>query len=133
MYKKYSCDKDTANSVAETMQQVTNYNMQIVRISGIYSIRKIRNNAGISYYTYPIKIKSNSGEAFIFYSLFLNYPVSFNQIINTKFRFLIPVTIMVNRNAINYTSGVYYYKFFVRQAGSSTGEFVETRKMILIK
>jgi len=115
------------------MHQVTNYKMQIVRISGNYSIRKIRNNAGFSYYTYPIKIKSNSGEALNFYSLFLIYPVSFNQIINTKFRYLIPVTIMVNRDAINYTSGVYFYKLIVRQGGSSTGDFVETKKMILIK
>ncbi len=107
--------------------------MQIVRTSGIYSIRTIRNNAGISCNTYPINMKSNSSEASSFYWLFLNYPGSFNQIINIKFRFLIPFTIMVNRNAINYLSGIYFFKFEARQDGSLTVLYAESKKMIIIK
>jgi hypothetical protein len=44
-----------------------------------------------------------------------------------------PGTYEVDWDASNYTSGVYFYKLIVRQAGSSTGDFVETKKMILIK
>lgn len=36
-------------------------------------------------------------------------------------------------NALNLTSGVYFYKIEVRQAGSTTGDFVDTKKMILVK
>ena len=36
-------------------------------------------------------------------------------------------------NASSYPSGVYYYKLEFRQAGSTTGSFAETKKMVLIK
>jgi hypothetical protein len=36
-------------------------------------------------------------------------------------------------NAVNYSSGVYIYRIETRQAGSSTGDFVNTKKMVLIK
>ncbi len=39
----------------------------------------------------------------------------------------------VSFNGGNLPSGVYFYKLTVRQAGSSTGNFVETKKMILVK
>lgn len=39
----------------------------------------------------------------------------------------------VNWNAINYPSGVYFYRIEIRQAGSSTGVYFETRKMVLVK
>ncbi len=39
----------------------------------------------------------------------------------------------VDWDGSNYPSGVYFYKLIVRQAGSSTGDFAETRKMILLK
>jgi len=32
-----------------------------------------------------------------------------------------------------YTSGIYFYRLEVRQAGSSTGDFVTTKKMVLLK
>ncbi len=39
----------------------------------------------------------------------------------------------VNWNASSYASGIYFYKLEARQAGSSTGSFVQTKKMVLIK
>jgi uncharacterized delta-60 repeat protein len=36
-------------------------------------------------------------------------------------------------DASNYPSGVYYYQLTVRQAGSLTGDFTETKKMVLVK
>jgi hypothetical protein len=36
-------------------------------------------------------------------------------------------------NASNLSSGVYFYKIEVRQAGSSTGNFTDVKKMVLIK
>ena len=44
-----------------------------------------------------------------------------------------PGTYKIDWDAINYPSGVYFYRLTVRQAGSSTGDFAETKKMILIK
>ncbi len=44
-----------------------------------------------------------------------------------------PGSYNVDWDASNYPSGVYFYKLEVRQAGSSTGEFTEARKMVLIK
>jgi hypothetical protein len=39
----------------------------------------------------------------------------------------------INWNANNFASGVYIYRIQVRQAGSPTAEFVETKKMVLLK
>jgi hypothetical protein len=36
-------------------------------------------------------------------------------------------------DASNLASGVYFYKIDVRQAGSSTGDFTDVKKMVLIK
>lgn len=33
----------------------------------------------------------------------------------------------------NFASGVYFYRIEVRQAGSSTVEFVQSKKMVLVK
>jgi hypothetical protein len=44
-----------------------------------------------------------------------------------------PGSYEVDWNASDYPSGVYYYKLSVRQAGSSTGDFTETKKIILTK
>jgi hypothetical protein len=44
-----------------------------------------------------------------------------------------PGTFEVDWDASNYPSGVYYYKLTVRQAGSTTGDYIETKKMVLIK
>ncbi|MCC7158548.1 MAG: T9SS type A sorting domain-containing protein, partial [Ignavibacteria bacterium] len=42
-------------------------------------------------------------------------------------------TYRVDWNASDYPSGIYFYRLEVRQAGSSTNGFVESKKMILIK
>jgi hypothetical protein len=39
----------------------------------------------------------------------------------------------LNWNASNYASGVYIYRIEARQVGSSTGDFVQSKKMVLIK
>jgi photosystem II stability/assembly factor-like uncharacterized protein len=44
-----------------------------------------------------------------------------------------PGTYEVTFNAKQYTSGVYFYKLTVHQSGSTTGEFVKTKRMILLK
>ncbi len=44
-----------------------------------------------------------------------------------------PGTYEVDWSADKIASGVYYYKLVVHQVGSSTGDFVETKKMVLIR
>jgi hypothetical protein len=46
---------------------------------------------------------------------------------------LIPGIYEVDWDAGLYPSGVNFYKLSVRQAGSSTGDYNETKKMVLIK
>jgi hypothetical protein len=92
------------------------------------------------------------------YTLHQNYPNPFNPV--TKIRFDLPnesftkitvydalgrelkILVSQNLNAGSYetefdasmlSSGVYFYKIEARQAGSSTGEFTETKKMLIIK
>ena len=92
------------------------------------------------------------------FNLSQNYPNPFNPVTNIKidiakssFVTLIVYDILGNEveslvkqdlnagsysvdwNAANYPSGVYVYKITVQQAGSSTGNFTQTRKMILVK
>jgi hypothetical protein len=92
------------------------------------------------------------------YELFQNYPNPFNPA--TKIKFSIPkrnyiqlkiydvlgriretlvdkelnaAEYEVTFNASGYSSGVYFYKIEVRQGGSSTVSFTDTKKMVLIK
>ncbi|NOS86018.1 MAG: choice-of-anchor B family protein [Ignavibacteria bacterium] len=44
-----------------------------------------------------------------------------------------PGSYNVDWDASNYPSGVYFYKIEVRQTGSSTGDFFESKKMVLVK
>jgi photosystem II stability/assembly factor-like uncharacterized protein len=44
-----------------------------------------------------------------------------------------PGSYSVDWDASNYPSGVYFYKLEVRQAGSSIGDYTQTKKMVLIK
>jgi photosystem II stability/assembly factor-like uncharacterized protein len=92
------------------------------------------------------------------YSLVQNYPNPFNNTSNLKFEIVntgdVKITVydmqgrevqtLVNErlSAGTYevkfdgsmlTSGVYFYKMVVRHGGSSTGDFTETKRMILIK
>ncbi|HEY3251536.1 MAG TPA: FG-GAP-like repeat-containing protein, partial [Ignavibacteria bacterium] len=46
---------------------------------------------------------------------------------------LSPGTYEATWDAGNYTSGIYFYKLIVRQAGSSTGDYDQVKKMIVLK
>ncbi|MBZ0203951.1 MAG: T9SS type A sorting domain-containing protein [Ignavibacteria bacterium] len=106
----------------------------------------------------PIGITPISNEVPVDYMLKQNYPNPFNPTTNIEFslprssfvRLVVfdmlgrEVETLVNENlsastfkadwnASNYPSGIYFYRLEVRQAGSSTNGFVESRKMILIK
>jgi len=105
-----------------------------------------------------ISIAPVSGEVPVEFSLHQNYPNPFNPL--TKIKFDIPkqsfvkitvfdilgkeIAVIVNQNlnsgsyeadfdASYLTSGIYFYKMEVRQAESLTGEFTDTKKMILVK
>lgn len=106
-----------------------------------------------------IGIQNINGEIPKEFNLYQNYPNPFNPL--TKIKYDLPknsnVTIVVydllgrevtklvnnefktagryeiNWNAVNYASGVYIYRIHVRQAGSSTVDYVSTKKMVLVK
>jgi hypothetical protein len=52
------------------------------------------------------------------------------MLVNGKLK---PGTYEADWNASNYPSGVYIYKLEVRQTGSSTGDFIQSKKMVLLK
>jgi len=39
----------------------------------------------------------------------------------------------INYNASNLTSGVYFYRIRATPSGGQAGEFIETKKMLLLK
>jgi hypothetical protein len=92
------------------------------------------------------------------YRLRQNYPNPFNPVTNIVFdlpsasftRLVVydilgrEIAILVNEqlragsynidwNASNYSSGIYFYKLYVSQAGSSTVDYTEIKKMVLMK
>ena len=106
----------------------------------------------------PVGITSNNSEIPFEYKLYDAYPNPFNPETRIKFDIKaasnVKLTIydisgreierlvnqnmnagsyIVNFNASRYSSGIYFYKLEVRQAGSTTGSFAETKKMVLIK
>ncbi len=114
---------------------------------------------GISKYTEPIGIKPISSQIPNEYILFQNYPNPFNP--STLINYQLPVSnivelvvydvlgrkvaTLVNEkqepgkyqatwDASNFASGVYFYKLTVTAvAGSSTGDFTQIRKMVVLK
>ncbi len=147
----YYTTNSGVNWITATTQTGTYTHMHRARESGNYNIWAIRNNGGISKYTFPIGIKPISSEVPNLFILHQNYPNPFNPV--TKIKFDIPksayteikiydnlgreVYTLVSQvitagkyeiewNAVNYPSGVYYYKL-------NSDNYSETRKMVLIK
>lgn len=147
----YHTTNSGVNWVAATTQSGTYTHMQKARADGDFNIWAIRNNGGISKYTYPIGIKRISSEVPNSYVLHQNYPNPFNPV--TKITFDIPkssfteikvydnlgreVATLISQqlkpgsyetewNASNYPSGVYYYKLV-------SSDFSTTKKMVLVK
>lgn len=114
---------------------------------------------GIYEYSFPpVAIGDPSTNEPNTFSLSQNFPNPFNPVTNITFD--IPqqsnvklsvfnaagkeVKVLINRSmtrgsyseifdGANLASGVYFYKLFVRQVGSSTGDFISVKKMILVK
>jgi photosystem II stability/assembly factor-like uncharacterized protein len=61
------------------------------------------------------------------------YDILGNEITTLVNEYLSPGTYEAEWNASNFASGIYYYRLTARQVGSSTGDYSETKKMILIK
>jgi photosystem II stability/assembly factor-like uncharacterized protein len=104
-----------------------------------------------------IGIQSVGTELPVDFKLYQNYPNPFNPVTNIRFAlpvgsdFRIQVFDILGREVYSVSdskpageyvfkfdgsslsSGIYFYKITVRQAGSSTGKFSETKKMLLIK
>jgi len=116
-----------------------------------YNLWALRNNGGISKYSYPIGIEPISTEMPASFSLYQNYPNPFNPTTNIRFDIqktgfinikifdvlgreistlvneqLKPGTYEVDWDGSGFTSGVYFYKL-------STESYTETKKMMLIK
>ncbi len=109
----------------------------------------------------PVGIQNIGSEIPKYFYLSQNYPNPFNP--TTKIKFAIPpgtsvaetflsvydvlgkeIAVLVNErlqpgayevnwDASNYPSGVYFYKLIVHQTGTSTGDYSEIKKMVLIK
>ena len=124
-------------------------------VGGFGTILKTTNGGGPGF---PIGIKQISSEIPSEFSLSQNYPNPFNPITNFKFQIsdfgfvnlkiydingkeinrlinqqLSAGVYEVSWDASGYPSGVYFYRVSVRQAGSLTGDYSSTKKMILIK
>jgi photosystem II stability/assembly factor-like uncharacterized protein len=139
------------NWITATTQTGTYNYMQGARTQSNFNIWAIRNNGGISKYTFPIGVKPINSEVPNNYLLYQNYPNPFNPSTNIKFDIakstnvkivvfdalgrevttlvneqLKPGTYEIDWDASQFSSGIYYYKLV-------TESFIETKKMILLK
>lgn len=122
------------------------------------SLGPTNSNFLITFIRSPIGIQQVSTNIPKEYFVSPNYPNPFNP--ETKIKFGLPkqsfvkitvydilgkeVSVLVNGqldagefeadwNAAEFTSGIYFYRIEARQDGSSTGDFVRTAKMVLVK
>ena len=137
------------NWVLLTSQAGNYYHMIKARTGN--NIWAVRDNGGISKYTYTIDIKPISSEIPEKYSLLQNYPNPFNMTTNIKYALLMngfvklavfdilgkELEILVNEkqnagtyelsfDAARYSSGIYLYKF-------SSGDYTDVKRMVLVK
>jgi photosystem II stability/assembly factor-like uncharacterized protein len=61
------------------------------------------------------------------------YDILGNEVADLMHEQLNPGSYEVEWDASNFASGLYFYKLVARQVGSSTGDYVETKKMVLLK
>ncbi len=112
----------------------------------------------VNYSDGPLSISQTGNELPLRYALYQNFPNPFNPVTKIKFDIqkasLVNIRVfdilgrevrtLVNQNlspgkystnfdASNLPGGAYFYKIEVRQAGSVTGDFTDTKKMVLVK
>lgn len=144
----YYSDNNGANWVTDYTSSGT-YNDITIAVTG--QIWAVKSNGGISKFTVPVGINPINSEVPLEFGLYQNFPNPFNPVTKIKFDIaklstvkliiydvlgreiaaplnekLQPGTYEVEWNGTNYTSGVYFYRL-------EAGNYVETRKMILMK
>jgi hypothetical protein len=142
---------------------ISSFGYGSIHLSSSYTLMGCVINGIVYGDTNFIGIKNVSSEVPESFSLFQNYPNPFNPATKIRFDIpslvrrgaglvvlkvydilgrevvtlvkeqLSPGTYEVEWDGSNLSSGVYYYRLTVRQAGSSTGDYTETKKMVLIK
>lgn len=135
-----------------------NMNVYITGISSRLNSTPILWDAATIKYNQPNGINSNTNELPARYKLLQNYPNPFNSITVITYELprrsnviltLYNITGQLVRTLVNteqntgyysvavnmddLASGVYFYKIEVRGAGSSTGFFIDTKKLVLVK
>jgi hypothetical protein len=134
-----------------------NYRISYPIGQGPIDIWVVMSDSALNFPDSLIGIKKISSEIPRAYKLLQNYPNPFNPI--TIIKYDIPKESLVNIKIFDllgkeiysaneyrlsgryemsfdgskYASGVYFYRIEARQAGSSTGDFVAVKKMVLIK